>query len=126
MMAKRYPGMKHKPKAKPKKEREMPIMREAIDKEDFDRKEKGLSPRPKKKIVMPDPEAPMVEKRMTIKDIPIEDLMSFTEEKKTVSNREGVKFIGFDVIIRLRDKKPLLGWMAEKDVLQLRQLVPRR
>ena len=125
----KYPGMKRtgtKRTPKPKKEKEMPVMKDAIDKEDWERQEKGLKPRPKPKVEMPDPEAPAVEKYLKLKDIPIEDLVSFSEERRVVPNREGVKFIGFDVIIRLKDQPAISGWMSEKDVLQLQKLVPRR
>lgn len=121
----KYTGMKRKPKSKPKEE-EMAVQTVAKDKEDWDREDKGLKARPKPKVEMPDPEAPMVESHLHLKDIPLEDLLGFTEERRIIPNREGVKFIGFDVIIRLRDQPALSGWMSEKDVLQLQKLIPRR
>lgn len=130
----KYPRMKRRPRTKPKskakpkskrREKAMP-MKEAIDKEDWERQDKGLKPEPKPKVEMPVYDAPVIKDHLKLDDVPFEDLVSFAEERKIIFNKEGVRFIGFDVIIRLKDKPAMSGWMSEKDVLQLQKLIPRR
>jgi hypothetical protein len=47
----------------------MKMMRTAIDKEDYDRMENGLPPRPKEKVEMPEPEGPEVPDQIFLEDI---------------------------------------------------------
>ena len=101
------------------------VMQEAVDKEDFERMQKGLRPKAKPKIKMPVYDPPTVKKQLVIDEIPIGEVVGFTAQKRVVTNSEGVKFIGADVIINIKDKNPMKGWMAEKDLLQLKQLTGR-
>ena len=101
------------------------VMQEAISKEDFERMQKGLPPKAKPKIKMPVYDPPTVKKQLKIEDIPIGEVAGFTAQKHVVTNTEGVKFIGADVIINIKGQNPMKGWMAEKDLLQLKQLTGR-
>jgi len=101
----------------------MGIMKEAIDKEDWQRMQKGLKPKPKPPKVMPTYKAPIVDNHIRLKDIPLQSVIGFSSSPKTVRNAEEVRFIGYDVIINVKDKpKPISGWMSENDVIRLRQL----
>lgn len=99
----------------------MKMMREAIDKEDFDRIDKGLPPRPKPKVNIPEPDPPEVPDQIKVEDVPKEKFVGLAGvRKRVVSNAEGVRFMGFDVSIDV-EGKTLNGWMAEKDLRDLMQ-----
>ncbi len=101
----------------------MTIPRDAIPLEDFERMEQGLPPRPKKIVVRPEPEMPKIENQINFADIPIEKLLRIQAVKKRiVKNWEGVRFIGYDAIIELREGKPLTGWFQEGTMEQLRRM----
>ena len=117
----------------------MPIMQEAIDKEDWERMDKGLPPIPKPKIKMPIPSIPNIENQIKLDDIPIERIefggISFC--RKAIENKEGYKFMGYEISIILKrkqgrpkedgkDDKPISGWISEPDFLKLRQLLGNR
>lgn len=103
----------------------MAIMKTAMDKEDWERKEKGLRPRRKPKKEMPIPDAPEVKGQIHINQVPVGEVVGFFSTPKNVRNAEGVRFIGHEVTINIKDKKPISGWMAEGDVIRLRQLTGR-
>ena len=115
----------------------MPLMNEAMTKDDFDRREKGLPPLKKERNTPPDPVKPAVENEIRMTDIPdgYEVHLEFAK-RSTVRNEEGIMFIGFDVSIELfpikqkqkpgRPKKSdddplepmsLNGWMIEGEFL---------
>jgi len=115
----------------------MAIMQEAMTKANFERAEKGLPPFKPKKVVRPEPEKPEVENEIKFSDIKPNDFIELTEAKRnTVKNAEGVRFIGFDVVMKLKQKGPfgrpkktengepagpkiVTGWMAEGNFLEL-------
>ena len=115
----------------------MAIMQEAMTKANFERAEKGLPPFKPKKVVRPEPEKPEVENEIKFSDIKSNDFIELTEAKRnTVKNAEGVRFIGFDVVMKLKQKGPfgrpkkmengepagpkiVTGWMAEGNFLEL-------
>jgi hypothetical protein len=114
----------------------MPLMNEAVSKDNFDRFEKGLPPLKPKKVVIPDPPRPIVDNEVKMTDIPEDyEIKLDYAHRKTVRNDEGVMFIGFEVNIDLLpiskkrgpgrpkesdDPKPLnlKGWMIEGEFLQ--------
>ena len=100
----------------------MAIMKEAMNKEDWDRVQKGLKPRAKRKVEMPKYDLPEVKGRIELKHVPIGEVVGFFSSPKPIRNAEGVRFIGHEVTINIRDKKPINGWMQEGDVIRLRQL----
>lgn len=92
------------------------IPRDMVNKEDYDRMERGLKPRPKKKMVMPEPDPPIVENQIKLTDIPREKFVDLAGvRRRTVTNAEGVSFIGYDVSIDLEDGKRIEGWFDEKN-----------
>ena len=107
----------------------MPLMKEAMSKEDFDRAEKGLAPIKREKIVVPDPKNPITDKELFLSDITaLEEIYNFelvSANRKMVKNEDGVIFIGFDVLIEIFSKdgeKPedtnnMDGWMVEGEFL---------
>ena len=96
------------------------IPKDAIPLEEFERMEQGLPPRPKKKVIRPEPEFPRVENRIEFVDIPLEKLVRIEGIRKNIlKNSEGVRFIGFDIELELKDSKPLTGWILEGDLYQL-------
>ena len=101
----------------------MKIMLEAIDKADWDRLEKGLPMRPKKKVVMPEPDPPEVPDQIFLEDVLKEKFKTLAgARKRVVRNAEGVMFMGFDVSIDLEDGKRMDGWMSEADIRKLIRL----
>ena len=110
----------------------MALMKEAMSKVDYDRKEKGLPPL---KAVLPprhEPAKPVVEKEITTEDITAGYNVELESAKKRpLRNADGVLFIGYDVVIYLippaekkDEKKPLepkilRGWMQEGQFLAM-------
>jgi len=117
----------------------MALQREAMSREDFERADKGLPPIKKKKIVRPEPERPEIKNELSAKDIKSEDFIDLMSAKRNViKNGEGIRFIGFDVVIKVvakgpggrpaqsKDGKPVPpkivnGWMDEGNFLELRR-----
>lgn len=115
----------------------MAIMKEAMTQANWDRAEKGLPPFKPKVIRRPEPEKPEIKNEIKFKDIKIDDFIELTEAKKSViKNKEGMRFIGYDVIIKLKQKGPfgrpkktekgepvgpkiVTGWMGEGNFLEL-------
>jgi len=100
------------------------IPKDAIPLEDFLRMEKGLPPRPKKKIVRVEPEFPKVENRIEFEKLPLDKLAGITGIRKNVlRNKDGVHFIGHDIEIEVKDSKPIQGWIGEGDLIRLIPLI---
>ena len=121
----------------------MPIMTEAISKDDFERAEQGLPPLKKKAKPRPEPEPPKVEKLLTFKDLPWDRFVRLVSVRQNVlKNKDRMRFIGYDVAIefkyspesiKTKGSKPLDkilsdepikdtfiqdGWFSEGDWLQ--------
>ena len=98
----------------------MGIPREAIDLEDWKRMDKGLPPRKKAKIVIPEPKFPVVPNRIEFLKIPLEKVVRIAAiRRRVIRNEEGVSFLGHNVSIEVRDGKPLQGWIEEGDLVRL-------
>jgi len=113
------------------------MMNEAMSQENFERQEKGLPPVKRKKIERPEPDKPEIENEIKFKDIDttlFNDLKS--AKRNVVKNKDGVRFIGFDVVMSVyqkgafgRPKKTengksvdpdiVTGWMDEGNFLEL-------
>lgn len=104
----------------------MPLMQEAMGKEDWDRAEKGLPPIKKEVKKKPEPDLPEVKGMLFFEDIKIERFNRLLGAKMhSVPNKEGMRFIGYDVQIELapteKEKEPKVvkGWMPESEWLLL-------
>jgi len=120
----------------------MPLMAEAMTKENFERIEKGLPPLKPKRIVKPEPKRTDVNNEIKFDYIPIDDFLELEYAKRnTVKNEDGMRFIGFDVSMILKttaqlkrkagrpkesekeeisnEPKTLTGWMDEGNFLTL-------
>ena len=84
----------------------MPLMTEAISREDFERMEKGLRPLKRKVIPRPDPEKPVIENEIKFDNIPPDRFKDLESAKRnTLKNKDGVRFIGYDVEISFEIKR---------------------
>ena len=113
----------------------MPLMTEAMDKEDWERMDKGLPPLPKKKIIRPEPKMPNVENRIMFADIPLDKFEKLiSARRRSIKNDEGMRFIGMDIVIELKkgpgrppkteveeksESRVISGWMIEGDWTKL-------
>ncbi len=111
----------------------MPLMQEAISKEDWERQEKGLPPVKVKKMPRPEPERPEIEHEIKFSDIPMDWFKSLDKaDRNVLRNKDGMRFTGYDVEISLGKNKAgaitkeemnipksMSGWMQEGDFLQL-------
>ncbi|MCJ7443271.1 MAG: hypothetical protein MUO26_01850 [Methanotrichaceae archaeon] len=118
----------------------MSLMQEAMTKNDWERREKGLPPLKVKVIPRPEPAKPDIENEIKFKDIPADDFVELEYAKRnTLKNREGLRFIGYDVSMILNsvakrkpgrpkesereevltESKTLVGWMQEGEFLTL-------
>jgi hypothetical protein len=93
------------------------IPRDAVSLEDFERAEKGLPPLPKKKIIREEPEFPQIPNRIEFAKIPLDKLVRIEAIRKNVlKNKDGVRFIGYNIEIEMKDSKSLQGWIMEGDL----------
>ena len=113
------------------------MMKEAMTQANWDRAEKGLPPLKPKVVPRPEPEKPEIENEIKFKDIKSDDFIDLVEAKRNVvRNLEGMRFIGYDVVIKLKQKGPfgrpkktengepagpkiITGWMDEGNFLEL-------
>ncbi len=111
----------------------MPLMNEAVSKENFELMERGQ--RPKKPTVEPksDPAMPVIEQIVKVSDIRENYTVKLEQAfRSTKKNVDGVRFIGFEVLIELSpiipkergpgrppEQKTLMGWMQEGEFLSL-------
>lgn len=117
----------------------MALMKEAMSKEDYDRKEKGLPPLKRMSLVRPEPPKPVIDKEITMADV----LDGYGVELESANrhplkNEDGMLFIGYDVVINLNpvskkrgpgrpketeseplEPKTLDGWMPEGEFMAL-------
>jgi len=100
------------------------IPKEAVPMEDFLRMERGLPPRPKAKIIRPEPEFPKVDNQIKFESIPLDRVIGIERIRKNVlKNKDGIHFIGYDIQIEVRDSKPLQGWILEGDLVRLKPFI---
>ena len=97
----------------------MPLMQEAMSRSEWERQEAGLPPLKKKKVARPEPEPPKVDKLLNFKDLPLDRFVRLVSVKRrTIKNKDGVSFIGFDVEMEIKYKgkkqKPLDKIMSEE------------
>lgn len=104
----------------------MPIPKEMMDKDEWERMDKGLPPKKKPKPEFDDPKQPTVRWQIDPDSISAKDLESITGQKRNVHNKDGVTFIGYDVQIQEKDKKPRKGWMTDGDLVKVRKAVGNR
>ena len=108
----------------------MPLTKEAMSKEDFDRAEKELLPIKREKVVLPDPKKPITDKEIFLSDVTaLEEFYSVelvSASRKMIKNEDGITFIGFDVSIEFlpkdeneksEDIPKMDGWMVEGEFL---------
>jgi len=111
------------------------MQQEAIDREDWERQDKGLAPLPKKKIVILSQKEPDVENQVKFDDIPLDRFVKLiSARRRSIVNEQGARFIGYDVIVELKGKRKagrpkedaeepqseiLSGWMIEGNWLKL-------
>jgi hypothetical protein len=98
------------------------LMHEMIPKEDFERMEKGLPPRPKREIVIPEPEAPVIEDQIFLKDFQNKEILTVEGSPKAVKNKDGTRFTGFNLMITFRDKTVISGWLSDGDFQRMKAL----
>ena len=99
-----------------------PITKEMVDKADWEAMDRGEKPKKKSKPVHNNPEQPKVKNQIKASNIPLEELVSITGRKKTIQDKDGIRFIGFEVSVQLRDKKLITGWMTDGDILYLQRM----
>ncbi len=103
----------------------MTIPRDAVSLEDFERMDRGLSPRPKPKVVRPEPEPPVVEDRIRFEDIPDEEIRDFSARGRSVQNEDGAHFTGFVFYLEFTSGKTIQGWLPEGEFYQLKRRIPK-
>lgn len=102
----------------------MVIPIDAVDLEDFKRMDRGLPPRPKPKINIPEPDPPIVEDRMKFEDIPNQEIRDFNARRRSVKNKDGVIFTGYVFYLEFQSGKKLQGWLPENEFLKLKARIP--
>jgi hypothetical protein len=101
------------------------IPRDAVDLEDFKRMERGLPPRPKPKVVKPEPEPPVVPDRIRFENIPDKEIRDFAARRHSVRNSSGTIFCGYNFYLEFTDNKSISGWIDEGTLEQLKKRIPQ-
>jgi len=115
----------------------MPLMNEAMPKEEWERMQRGEKTNRPKPIPRTEPTFPKVKDLIKFEDIPLTEFDKVMNAKmRRIRNEEGVNFIGYDVTILLKGKRgagrpkedesepsprTLTGWMIEGDYEKLRR-----
>jgi hypothetical protein len=106
---------------------------EALSKEDFDKVDKGIRLIKPKVVPRPEPKKPVVENEVKLSQIPEGYTVKLEQAfKKVLKNEEGMRFIGWEVLIELTpipkekgtpgrpfEPKTLMGWMIEGEFMAL-------
>jgi len=97
----------------------MPLMQEAMIREEWERKELGLPPLKKKKVERPDPVPPKVDKLLSFKEVPLDRFVRLISVKRNnIKNKDGVSFIGYDaemeIKVEVKSQKPLDKILSEE------------
>jgi len=97
----------------------MPLMQEAMSREEWERKELGLPPLKKKKVERPDPVPPKVDKLLSFKEVPLDRFVRLISVKRNnIKNKDGVSFIGYDaemeIKVEVKSQKPLDKILSEE------------
>ena len=95
-------------------------MREAVSQEDFKLWDQGKRMRKHLHEPHEEPAAPKI-KRLTFDKIDIDKITGAPQgRRKTILNKDQVKFMGFNVVLSFSDAKPVKGWMPEADYIKLK------
>jgi hypothetical protein len=107
----------------------MPLMREAVSKEEWEATESGKPYTRPVRPARPEPERPVVENEIKFSDIPPDKFKTLDlAEKKPIRNPSGVLFIGYEVTISLKrgpgkpaegETNEMKGWMSEGNFMEL-------
>jgi len=97
----------------------MPLMQEAMSRDEWERKELGLPPLKKKKVERPDPVPPKVDKLLSFKEVPLDRFVRLISVKRNnIKNKDGVSFIGYDaemeIKVEVKSQKPLDKILSEE------------
>ena len=114
------------------------MLQEAMSKEDWEMLEKGIRPKKKARTPRPEPAKPIIENEVKVSDIPEGYSLKLEQAfKKVIQNVDGIRFIGYEVLIELTpipkkrgpgrpkedevapEPKTLMGWMIEGEFLAL-------
>ena len=102
----------------------MPLQREAMTQENFDRSEKGLPPILPEKVIKPDVVEPDFKDILLMSDAVVDGFEPKLRSavRKARRNDDRVLFVGYDVSIELISEKEenvtLTGWMVEGEFMQ--------
>lgn len=94
----------------------------AMSEDDFNLWDDGK--RPKKAIPAEHPTVKPLKigGSLTLDKVKIENISLAVRGRRAVKqNKDGVRFIGFEVILRMKEGKDLQGWMPENDYIELRR-----
>jgi len=100
------------------------LMHEAIDKEDWERIDKGLRPRKKPTPVHIEPGKPVIKNQILVHSVPVENVKTVDAKRRTVRNAQGAISIGFDTSFGLNGGKKVSGWITEGDFYAIRRELP--
>ena len=98
----------------------MGLMNEMITEADWKRREKGLPPVKKPEILIPEPVPPVVENQIHFEDLEGKEITDVAGHLKSVKNKDGMIFTGFDVVISFKDDSQISGWLSDLDFQKLK------
>jgi hypothetical protein len=97
-------------------------MKEAVSEEDYNRWDKGLPSQKEVTQPRPEPIPPKVDDVITLKKVKYDDIKVMLDgRRKSVKNKNGVRFMGFAVAWEAVDGKIISGWMFEADYIEFRR-----
>ncbi len=95
--------------------------KELVDMDNFERWQAGKPLKAEPKPEIPEPKPPKVKDQLTAENIDADKVAAvLSGKRRVVKNETGVRFIGFDLVLKMKDGKKLAGWMALKDFHEFR------
>lgn len=100
----------------------MPLMQEAIPREDWEAMDRGERVPKRKSTPRPEPAAPKIAGQISVRGVDFQRLMSIKRDNRR--NSTGMMFIGFQITLEAKEKgtagvKTLSGWIPEVEWLEL-------
>ena len=100
-------------------------MKTAVPDEDYRLWDEGKRARPKPAPFHPEPKPPKG-KSLALDKISLDNIALAVSGRRNVKrNPDGVRFIGFDVVLQMKEGKDVEGWVIEGDYVELRRVLYR-
>jgi len=101
-------------------------MKTALSEEDYNLWDEGKRPVKVPAPVHPEPKLQKAGKILSLDKIKLDKVsLAVTGRRNIKQNKDGVRFIGFNVALQMKEGKDVEGWMPEADYIEMRRILFR-